>query len=151
MSFATPAQVKSFFRDFAISTESAVTDAKIQAWLDSEYEYIKGKIGILYSMPITTDANPLSVKILAEIEAMKVAGIVDDVLNNYSEANKKPQWEKRAMMKLKEIIPDLEDGKQPEPVFRLPDLQYIGTRTQKGTIRVSATTGAVFSKGGDNW
>ncbi len=152
MSFATPQDVKDFFRHFADNSEAAVTDAKIQKWLDSEHEFVLGKVGTLYQLPITAEANPKSALILADIEAMLVAAKVDDILNNYSEADKKPQWFRNAMLKLKEYVPDKDkEGKQPEPTVKLPDVTYNGTRAQKGQLKVSSTSAPIFSKGGDNW
>lgn len=152
MSFATTQDVKDLFRHFADNTEAAVTDAKIQKWLDSEHEFVLGKVGTLYQLPLTAEANPLTAKILADIEAMLVASKVDDILNSYSEADKKPQWYRNAMMRLKEYVPEKDNkGKQAEPTVKLPDSVYIGTGVQKGQFKVSSTSTPIFSKGGDNW
>ena len=152
MSYATPADVKACFRNFASSTEAAVTDIKIQAWLDATSAMIDGRIGTLYALPINETDSPLSFEILKQIESFKVAGIVDDVLNTYSEADKKPLWEKRAMDMLKELVPPKDSkGNQPSPTTKLPDATYIGTQTQKSTIRASSTNAPIFTKGGDNW
>lgn len=153
MSYATPADVKACFRNFATGSEAAVTDAKIQSWLDAKFAMINGKINTLYS-PIVVADSPESVKILKEIEAFLVAGIVDDVLNTYAEADKKPQWEKRGMMMLNELVPGKDkDGKQPEPTTKLPDAVYIGTRAQTAQPKISSgnSNGPTFIKGGDNW
>lgn len=150
VTFATPEQVKDYFRDFADNSEAAITSEKIQAWLDSAHISVMGRFSQLYET-ITQENNPESAVIIAEITAMKVVAIVDDILNSYSEGSKKPQWERRANEKLKEYCPDKIDGKQPEPVVKLPDALYTGTRTQKGRISVSATSGAVFKKGVDAW
>jgi hypothetical protein len=154
MSYATVDDVKGCFRNFASNSEAAVTDAKIEAWLESAHAMINGRIGTLYSMPITEDDYPESFKILAQIEAFKVAGIVDDILNSYSEADKKPTWEKRAMDMLLELVPKKDkDGKQPEPTTKLPDAIYIGTRQQTARPKFSSgnTDAPTFVKGGDNW
>jgi hypothetical protein len=152
MSFATPQDVKDLFRHFADSSEAAVTDAKLQKWLDSEHEFILGKVGTLYQLPITAASNPKTAAILADIEAMLVASKVDDILNSYSEADKKPQWYRNAIMRLKEYVPDKDkEGKQGEPTVRLPDATYNGTRSQKGQLKVSSTNTPTFTKGGDNW
>ena len=92
-SFATPADVKACFRNFSITTEAAVDDTKIQSFLDSAHAFVMGKIYTLYQKEITSVDNPESAKMLAQIEAFKVAGIVDDILNSYAEADKKPMWE----------------------------------------------------------
>lgn len=149
MSFASVADVKAYFRDFAESTEAAVTDEKIQAWLDTASISVLARFHTLYET-ITTE-NEASAKIIAEIEAMKVADIVDNILNSYSEGDKKPQWGKMAMATLKEYCPDKVDGIQPEPDVKLPDAQYVGTRTQKARMSVSATSGSIFKKGVDAW
>lgn len=154
-SFATPADVTACFRNLDItSSNAAVTSVQIQKWLDSAHNFVIGAIGTLYALPITKDSNPLSAAIIAEIEAFKVAGIVDDVLNTYAEADKKPQWEKRAMMTLKQYVPDKDPktGYQPVPSVKLPDAQYVGTGEQKGRVSVQNTTsGPIFKKGQDNW
>lgn len=153
MSFATPTDVKDLFRELDTTvSDGAVTDAKIQKWLDSETEFVLGKIGTLYELPITAGANPKTALILADIEAMLVAAKVDDILKSYSEGDKKPQWEKRALMKLAQYVPEKDkDGKQPEPTVKLPDATYVGTRSQKGQLKVSSTSSPIFTKGGDNW
>jgi hypothetical protein len=151
--FATPTDVTDLFRNIDIeSSESAITESKIQKWLDAAHSFVMGKVYTLYQKEITEENAPLSFAIIAQIEAMKVAAIVDDILNNYSEAMKKPQWEKRACAMLEEYVPDRDSkGNQPEPTVKLPDAIYIGTNIQQSSIRVSATTGATFVKGRDNW
>lgn len=152
MSYATPEDVKALFRSFAITSEAAVTDEKIQAWLDNAFSNINSKIGRLYQMPIDETASPESWNILKEIESFKVAGIVDDVLNSYSEADKKPLWEKRAMNILNELAPQLDrDGRQPIPIMILPDAVYLGTSTQKARPRLQPNTTPTFIKGANNW
>lgn len=154
MSYATPQDVADLFRSLDLEdSTAAVTKSKIQKWLDSASLKIDAKIGTLYQLPINNSTAPKSVKILAEIEAMKVAAIVDDILNTYKEADKKPNWEKRACMMLEELVPDRDTktGKQVEPTMKLPDAVYTGTNEQKSSISVSATTGRIFEKGRDTW
>lgn len=152
MSYATPEDVKALFRSFAITTEAAVTDEKIQAWLDTAHSAINAKIGMLYLMPIDEGTMPESWNILKQIESFKVAGIVDDVLNTYSEADKKPLWEKRAMMMINDLVPPLDkNGKQPAPIMVLPDATFLGTPTQQARPRVQPNTTPIFTKGGNNW
>lgn len=152
-SFATPANVQAYFRDLTIdATDGAVTSAKIQAWLDSKHQYVMGKIYTLYASTITQGANPLSFLIIADIEAMLVVAIVDDILNNYNDAQKKPTWEKRAMALLCEYIPNKNsDGIQIEPSIKLPDATYLGSTKPRGTLKVSSTATPIFTKGGVNW
>jgi hypothetical protein len=150
--YATADDVKALFRNFATSTEAAVTDTKIETWLESAFAMINARIGVLYQLPITDATNPESYKILAQIEAFYVAGIVDDVLNTYSEADKKPQWGERAKYMLNEYAPQLDkNGVQPKPISVLPDATFLGTPSQKNTPRFQPNTTPIFSKGGDNW
>lgn len=152
MSYATPDDVKGLFRNFPSNTDAAVDDDKIQKWLDSANAKVVGKIGTLYQMPITVELHPLACLMLAEIETFFVASIIDDVLNTYSEADKKPGWEKRAQMALRDLIPEkTSDGKQPEPTTKLPDAVYLGTKLQTSGIKVSSTNESIFKKGVDSW
>lgn len=153
MSYATPDNVKSLFRNFAPNSQAAVTDIEIQEFLDDAHEVINAKLGTLYELPITELSNPQSFKILRRLETYKVACIVDDILNNYSEADKKPGWCKKAHMLMDELVPpfDPKTCKQCDPTMKLPDAKFIGNITQRGKIKISATKGAVFEKGGNNW
>lgn len=153
MSYATPDNVKSLFRDFADNTEAAVTDTELQEFLDDAALIIDAKIGTLYTLPITLVGNPESFGILRRLETYKVACIVDDILNNYSEADKKPGWCAKAQELMDELVPPRRGTKckQCEPTMKLPDAEYLGTSIQKGKIKMSATTGTVFTKGANNW
>ena len=153
MSYATVDNVKSLFRNLTTDAQSAVTDAEIQDFLDDADEIINAKIGTLYLLPITEGANPKSFKILKRLESFKVACIVDDILNSYGEADKKPGWCKKAKELMNELVPpkDKKTCKQCEPTMKLSDASYLGTRSQKSKVKISSTTGTVFKKGSDNW
>ena len=152
MSYATVDEVKSMFRNFTSTSNPAVTDAEITAFLDNTTAMIDAKIGTLYQMPITVGVNPESFKILKQIQMFKVACIIDDILNSYSEADKKPMWCKKAEALMKALVPPRENGcRQCEPTMKLPDAVYEGTDTQRNRISIGATTGTVFKKGADNW
>lgn len=152
MSYAAPADVAALFRNLNLAkTDTAVTSAKIQDWLDNASAMIDSRIGVLYSLPITSGANPLSFKILKSIESFYVAGIVDDILNSYSDGDKKPYWEKRAEAMLEKYAPE-EYFNGSAPMAKLPDATYLGTSTQQGQFRASNTTlTPTFTKGGNNW
>jgi hypothetical protein len=81
----------------------------------------------------------------------KVACIVDDIINSYGEADKKPTWCKKAHDLLEALVPSKKNCKQCEPTMKLPDAEYLGTSTQRGQIRIAATSGTVFKKGANNW
>jgi len=153
MSYATTDEIKTMFRDFADNSEAAVNDAELTLFLDNTTSIIDAKIGTLYSMPITNADNPESFKILKQLQMFKVACIVDDILNDYSEADKKPMWCKKAHALLEALVPskDPKTCKQCEPTMKLPDADYLGTSVQRGKITVSATSGRIFNKGQDNW
>lgn len=153
MSYATRDEVKSMFRDFADNSEAAITDVELDLFLDNTTSIIDAKIGTLYQMPITIGANPESFKILKQLQMFKVACIVDDILNDYSEAEKKPMWCKKAEGMMKALVPEMDKKtcRQCEPTMKLPDATYIGTSTQRGQIKVNKTSGTIFKKGADNW
>ena len=153
MSYAAIQNVKSLFRHFADNSEAAVTDTEIQEFLDDAFSIINAKIGTLYTLPITLYNNPESYNILKRIEAFKVAGIVDEILNSYSEGDKKPGWEKKSEELLNSLIPQInkKTGIQDPPVMKLPDATYLGTPTQQGRAKFSATSGTIFQKGVDTW
>jgi hypothetical protein len=153
MSYATRDEVKSMFRDFADNSEAAVVDTEIDLFLDNTTAVIDSKVGTLYSLPLTLLDNPQSWAILKQLQMYKVACIIDDILNDYAEADKKPMWCKKAKMLLNEIIPpvDPKTCKQCEPTLKLPDAIYLGTPTQKSRMTVSKTSGTIFKKGENNW
>jgi len=153
MSYATKDEVKTMFRDFADNSEAAVVDTEIDLFLTNTTSVINAKVGTLYSMPITLLTNPESFAILKQLQMFKVAGIIDDILNDYAEADKKPMWDKKAMALLNEIIPPINPKtcKQCEPTLKLPDAIYTGTATQKNRMTISKTSGVIFKKGENNW
>lgn len=153
MSYATTDEIKTMFRDFADNSEAAVDDAELTLFLENTKSIIDAKIGTLYQLPINSTDNPESFKILKQLQMYKVACIVDDILNDYSEADKKPMWCKKAHMLLEALVPSKNEKtcKQCEPTMKLPDAPYLGTATQRGRIKVSATEGRIFKKGADNW
>lgn len=153
MSYSTIAKVKSLFRDFGGGSDPAVSDSEIQEFLDDAALIINGRIGLLYQLPIILADSPDSYGILRRIETYIVADIVDDILNSYTEADKKPEWGKKASSLLKDISPPLDKkrGKQLEPAMKLLDAVYLGTSTQRNKITIAKTSGAIFKKGVDNW
>lgn len=153
MSYATKDDVKSLFRNFANNSQAAVTDAKLDLFLENTTSMIDSKIGTLYVLPITEVGNPESFKILKQLQMYKVACIVDDILNNYSEADKKPMWCEKAEELMNMLVPpyDKKTCKQCKPTMMLPDANYTGTITEKSTITVNATSGTIFKKGSNNW
>lgn len=153
MSYATVDNIKSMFRDFSDNADAAVTDAEIQEFLDDADAIIDAKIGTLYTLPITIGDNPKSWAILRRLESFKVAAIVDDILNSYGEADKKPMWGKRAHELMLELVPpiDKKTCKQCEPTMKLLDATYLGTNMQKSKIKLSQTTEPIFQKGVDKW
>lgn len=154
MSYATVAQCESMFRclDTSIS-DPAVTAAGIQEMIDEACASIDGCINELYSLPITAGPNPKSFLILQKLTKMKVAAVLDDILNSYAEADKKPTWGKQAKELLDKICPpkDPKTCKRCEPTMKLPDATFLGSNTPGNTIKIKATTGVTFTKGGDNW
>lgn len=153
MSYATPAEVKSLFRNFSGGSNPAVTDTEIQLFLDNASEIIDAKIGTLYTLPITEGAHPKSYKILKQLNMFQAACIVDDILNDYSEADKKPMWCKKSETLLNSLVPPREKNncRQRVPTMILPDAPYVGTETQRNKMSVMPTSGTIFKKGGNNW
>lgn len=152
MSYCTVKQVKSMFRDFDDVTDPAVTDAEIQEFIDEACASIDGCLNELYLLPITSVDNPKSFLILQKITRMKVAAVIDDILNNYSEADKKPSWGMYAKQMLEKICPPKKKGcKRCEPVMKLPDANFLGAQTPGNTIKVQAVDGRTFVKGRDDW
>ena len=153
MSYTTTDEVKTMFRDFADNSEAAVTDTEIQLFIDNTTSIIDAKIGTMYELPITVGVNPVSFSILKQLQMFKVASIVDDILNDYSEADKKPTWGKKAHALLEALVPsfDVKTCKQCPPTMILPDATYNGTSTQKGKISLKSTDSRIFTKGSDNW
>lgn len=152
MAYATKHNVKMLFRDFPVDADAAVTDLHLDAFLDQSTALIDARLKGLYELPITELGNPASFSLLAHIQAMYVASMVDDILNNYSEADKKPTWYKKAMEQLNMIAPIKNPkGEQAEPSSFLPDANYLGTNIQKGKFKLSSTDTTIFKKGADNW
>lgn len=150
MSYATPTQVKSLFRDFPDNSEAAVTDAELQDFLDDAQATIDARISEFYSLPIT---NADALKILKRLSTYKVACMVDSILNSYSKDEERPMWCKMAKDLMNAIAPekDPRSCRQCEPTMKLPGENYIGTKTQRNTIKISSTAEPTFRKGEDNW
>lgn len=154
MSYATTDDIISMFRNLDTTVSNpAVTVAEIQDFIDENESIIDAKIGTLYTLPITQALHPQSFLILKRLTKYGVACIVDDILNDYGEADKKPMWCKKFQMLMDELVPpfDKKTCKQCEPTMKLPDADYLGTAVQRGRLKVSATEGTVFKKGQDNW
>lgn len=153
MSYATKDEIKSMFRDFADNSEAAVDDSELDLFIDNSASIIDAKIGTLYQLPITEGDNPQSFKILKQLQMFKVACIVDDILNSYGEADKKPMWCKKAHALMMALVPDVDPKtcRQCPPTMQLPDTPYLGTPTQRNRLNVSATSGTTIIKGADNW
>lgn len=153
MSYATIDDIKTLFRDLETNvSNAAVDDDDITLFLTNSTAIIDSKIGTLYQMPITEGDNPLSFAVLKQLQMFKVACIVDDILNSYSEADKKPTWCKKAAVLMESLVPSKKkDCKQCEPTMKLPDADYIGTNTQRNQIRIGKTSGTIFRKGTNNW
>jgi hypothetical protein len=153
MSYATKEDVKSMFRDFADNSEAAVDDNELDLFIANSASIIDAKIGTLYQMPVTEADNPESFKILKQLQMFKVACIVDDILNSYGEADKKPMWCKKGEALLNALVPPINPKtcRQCPPTMQLPDTPYLGTSTQRGRINISATSGTVIKKNSDNW
>jgi hypothetical protein len=139
------------FRDFADNSQAAVDDTEIQLFLDNTTAIIDSNIGTLYLMPVTEVDNPESFKVLKQLQMFKVACIIDDILNDYSEADKKPGWCKKAEMLLNALVPPKKNCKQCKPTMILPDTPFLGTDTQRARIKISATSGTVIRKNENNW
>ncbi len=107
----------------------------------------------MYQLPITVGSNPESFKILKQLQMFKVACIVDDILNDYSEADKKPMWCKKAQSLMDALVPPINPKtcKQCAPTMKLPDAPYLGTNSQRSTIKMNPTSGRIFQKGKNNW
>ena len=153
MSYATIDEIKSMFRDYADNADAAVNDTELQLFIDNNTALINAKIGTLYTLPITIDDSPSSFAILKQIQMFGVASIVDDILNSYGEADKKPTWAKQAKSMLDALVPPMDPKtcKQCPPTMILPDASYVGVPEQRNKIKISNTSGNVFKKASPNW
>lgn len=154
MSYCTPTQVVSMFRNLDLTiTDPAVTEAEIQEWIDENCASMNACLSELYVLPINEIDNPESWKILRKICRYKTAATVDNVVNEYSEADKKPEWGEWAHKMMLKLCPE-KDPKtcmRCEPTFKLPDTPFKGANTPGNTIAVKATSGVQFKKGRDDW
>ena len=152
MSYAAKEDVKALFRHFADNADAAVTDTEIETFLSSDTAYIDSRLSGLYVLPILAIDSPESFKILKQINAFRVAAIVDDILNNYTNDQKKPSWLRMANDMLNMIAPERDKkGKQNEPNSKLVDAVYLGTNVQQGKFKLSSTDTTTFKKGTDTW
>lgn len=152
MSFATPAQVKAMFRNFTTNaTNQAITDATIQEWLDEANAVILSRLRYYYD---TTNIGSESEVILRKMERLSVACQVDDTLNSYADAQKKPQYCKNFIMMLDMYAPEANKAncKLCAPSSRLPDTPYLGVQSPGRRFKASVTDVApTFRKGVDTW
>lgn len=151
MAYTDAAKVKSMFRDFSSSTTPAVTDGEITAFIAEHDAVIDGSLKGVYAIPIT---GTKSLKIIEKISRNLTAGVVDEILNSYGEADKKPEYEKRGKRLLSKLKPKFEKGVWLNPEMFLPDNDFLGlpdNPNKSARIKVASTTGRQFVKGGDNW
>lgn len=151
MAFSTVTKVQAMFRNLKLdAANSALTTAEIQVWLDEAYEEILSCLEQFYTM---SSAGPRSLTILSKIETLKVAALVDDVLNNYSDAKLKPQYDKKADAILEKYIPRFNNSKCEwcDPEAKLPDTPYLGLPSSTTEMTVQSQGPATFKKGVDSW
>lgn len=151
MGYSTVSKVQSMFRNLKLdANNSALTTAEIQVWLDEAHEEIYSCLEQFYKLE---SAGARSLLILSKIETLKVAALVDDVLNNYSEAKMKPQYDKKAMDLLAKYIPQFNKTKCEwcDPIALFPDTPYNGLPSSTTAISVQSQGTATFKKGVDAW
>ena len=150
MSYSTKDQCKAMFRNFDNPTTPAIADATIDEFIEEADQEIDAALTGVYTLPIV---GPDSLLILRKISRLLTAAVMDDILNTYSEADKKPSYKKDAMKMLQDIsgVLDPELGRKLRPISLLPDAEYIGETKKENTIAVSATDGRQFIKGEDSW
>ena len=151
MAYTTVAKVKSMFRNLKTDgTNSALTTAEIQIWIDEVSAAVVSCLSQFYTM---TSVGSNSELILSRIETFKVAGIVDDMLNNYAEAKSKPMYDKKGENLLQKYIPQYNTKKCEwcDPLAKLPDPPFIGLPSSTTEMSVQSQGPATFKKGVDAW
>lgn len=150
MAYTTVTKVKALFRNFTSnSSNQAVTDSTISDWIAEVDARINSRIGRFYQMPITGEESLL---ILQKISNLMVACQMDNTLNTYTDAQKKPEYCKQGSALLDEYAPMPKDGKIVEPISRLPDAIYTGVVSSTRRMSASVTNVAPkFQKGVDSW
>lgn len=151
MSYSTVTKVTSMFRNLKIDQpNSALTTAEIQEFLDETQVEINSCLSRFYDIPNIGSDTQI---VLGKVEYLIVAGIVDDILNNYAEAKLKPQYDKKGRELLAKYMPTL-DKKSCEwcdPMALLPDTTYKGLPSTTSSISVSQQNTRQFKKGIDTW
>ena len=150
MSYSTTAQIKAMFRNFGAPTAPAVTDPSVVEFIAEADQEIDAALTGVYTLPI---AGPLSLLLLRKISRLLAAAVVDDILNTYSEADKKPGYRRDALKMLEDISGKLDPktGKKTLPISLLPDAEYIGASVSKNTPAINPQDGRQFQKGVDAW
>jgi len=151
MAFTTVEKVKSMFRNLTLDgSASALTTAEVQLFIDEASAVVSSCLKEFYDMD---NVGTNSALILSRIETFKVADIVDDILNNYSEASQKPFYGKKAEKLLEKYIPRFNEKSCEwcDPMAKLPDTPYKGLPSTTTQVTIKNTAGPTFKKGVDSW
>jgi len=151
MAYTTVTKVQSMFRNLKLdAANSALTTAEIQLWIDEVSAAVSSCLVEFYDM---TSVGPNSELILSRIETFKVAALVDDVLNNYSDAKAKPQYDTKGDKLLEKYIPryNTKSCEWCDPAAKLPDTPFKGIPSSTTEISVQSQGPATFKKGVDAW
>lgn len=151
MSYAKVEDVVALFRNLDIEQiDAAITEDEIETFLEDAEARINTRLLKFYTLPIDADANPKSFRYLATIEKYFAAAVVDEILNNYAEGERRPTWEKKALQMLEEIAP--QDCDTCKPASLLPDADFLGNSTSRGRFAASSVEiSPVFERGKNNW
>jgi len=105
MSYATVAQVKSYFLGMNFDANSDISESDVQFHLDNEEQHIDSQLSSVYQVPITDTDD---VKKIRKIHAELVAGTIDDMFNYASEREGAEQNRKRRNLR-KQAEQDLQN------------------------------------------
>jgi len=155
MAYTTVEKIKTMFRAFTSSTtNAAVTDASITEFIAEIDAIIDSRLSSFYELPIDA-GNTAALAILGRVSRLFVAAILDDILNTYSEADKKPTYKKDAETLLNSLVPQVDkSGKWFAPLSPLPNVLQLGipgNPNTQATIKVSSNEDPTFKKGVDAW
>lgn len=152
MTYATPADVANEFRKITFDSNSDITEARVQTFLDQAEAEINVCLNVVYVLPISGSA-PESLKILKRIEiaivAARIAAIIDLKRNTQGSGfkNLEQEFNKRDFAKTaRKYLEDLKTRK-----LTLTDAELLNSDFGMSSETLDLQVEPVFDKCKQQW
>lgn len=144
MSYSTNALVASEFKSITFSATTAVTDSEVDQWIIEADAYINGRIGLLYTTPIT---GSISLEVLKSISIGLVAQRVAYAMEIKSTTAKGDQYIPKNLIEQAEKRLEMIVNRQ----LLLSDANEISTNAGVKSYTSENTVNRKFDQTKDQW